>query len=83
MLRRRGESGAGGTQPGMNERGALAGSSLKASPLRKLSLTSPADIISPSKTTALFPLIGKGLPHTSKKPSAYADTHIGHEGNYI
>ena len=39
----------------------------------------PADIISPYETRALFPNLGKGIPHTSRNASACGDTHIGHE----
>ena len=35
------------------------------------------------ETCTLFPLLGKGIPITSKNSSACAYTHIGHEENYI
>ena len=49
----------------------------------KSSLPCPAAIISPSETTALFPIIWKGIPQHSKNRPACYDTHIGPEENYI
>jgi hypothetical protein len=37
----------------------------------------------PSEPIGAAPHFGKGIPHTSKNRPAYADTHIGHEENYL